>query len=165
MRPLALAAAGLAALVLALGVFGDKGLTSIQGDAVGPETRETKTQYVERAEDALAMTAAPGYAMVAFKYPLRPDQAARAVDGVQRVGAMFAPDTGLVPLPEPVAGTGRADVLSTALGTNAGGLSAVVIFDTPEAMRAIAQRGEVLAVEPAPADSAWGAFAVRPPNF
>ena len=162
-------------VLLGFGVFGDRSVTAVQGDQLGPESEETRADYLDRAAASLAEADDAAYALVSFAYPLPPAEAAAAVDGVARVDAMIVGSASAVPLPEPTAGRTRADVffaeferINAGLLQGNGGVSvpetltAVVVHDSGDVLRDIAGRRGVAAVEVAPADAAWGSFGIRP---
>ncbi|MGV0352499.1 hypothetical protein [Corynebacterium confusum] len=174
------AVVGVAAVgvVWAAGAFGAQPTAPLQGDQLGPEAGEDQGAYVARAADSLAAAddATSTYALVTFRSALSAQDAADAVEPAGRVNAMLVGASEPIALPEPVAGANRADVFDAALEQTQAGLegighveiprevSAVVVWDTGQTLRDIAGEGQVAAVEPVPADAAWGSFAIRPPG-
>ena len=70
-----------------------------------------------------------------------------------------------------VAGEDRAAVINrtfdrigASYGQRPSAVSAVVVWGTATQLADVASLPAVAAVEPAPADAAWGSFAVRPPS-
>lgn len=131
-----------------------------RGDQLGMEDGETRDEYVARANASIGedLAAAPAYALVSFQQPVAAEEAARVVEGVERVNAVVAKQHAPVAVPEPVAGATRADVFARAVGDD---IAALVVRDSSEVLRAVAQNPGVLAVEALPPDAVWGAFGVR----
>ncbi|MFP7364484.1 hypothetical protein SFC07_01685 [Corynebacterium callunae] len=174
-----LAIVALIALVVALS-FSDRTAKpmAINGDMLGQETSESIDAYAARAGTSLAEAPAgeKAYALVSFARPLNAEAAAAVLDGIGRVNAMVMLSAPAMALPEPIAGESRADVFQrqiTLVDAQLAGignvrapqeLNGVVVWDTPEAVKKIAENPEVFSVEILPPDAAWGAFGVRPVN-
>lgn len=169
-------AALVAVVILAAGVFGPRSVEPIQGDELGPQKGETRAVYATRAQETLSETLADGeedtnrFALVTFRYPVSAAQAAEALAPAGRVNAILVGALAPIAVPEPVtasvtdAGSEAAPQDRAALWQEASAsepLSAAVVWETPQTMNEIATSPHVLAVEPAPADAAWGSFAVR----
>lgn len=169
-------AVALLLIIIALGLFGTQPATTIQGDQLGPDNDESATAYQARAEEALAAAEDPTYALVAFDEPQSAEAAAASVEDAQRMSAIIIGNSAHIAVPEPIDGETRVDVINTVFeraGEALSGIgdipapdtvSAVVIWDDPDTLRAIAEKPHVTTVEPAPADAAWGSFSVRVPH-
>lgn len=170
------AAVALCATVAAVGIWGPRPSPSPQGDELGPERGETAEAYQARAA-ATITGSEPTYALVSFEGGLGPERTAEAVGEAERLAAVIIGQAAPIAVPEPAGNATRRDVLDTVLGRVAASLagignvsapttfSAAIVYGEPEALRAIEQSPGVLAVEAVPADSAWGAFALRPPGY
>lgn len=146
------------------------------GDLLGQDSSENLEQYLVRAEESLAAAPAEetAFALTTFTEPADPETAAAALAGVTRVSAMMLLSAAPISLPEPVAGMDRADVFNLHLDRVDHSLSgigevrapreinSVVVWDTGESLRDLAETPEVLAVEVLPPDASWGRFGVRP---
>lgn len=169
-------AALVAVVILAAGAFGPRSVEPLQGDELGPQEGETRAVYAARAQETLSETLADGeedtnrFALVTFRYPVSAAQAAEALAPAGRVNALIVGTLAPIAVPEPVsasvtdAGNAATPQDRAALWQEASAsepLSAAVVWETPQAMSEIAASPHVLAVEPAPADAAWGSFAVR----
>lgn len=173
-----LAAAAVGLVVWGAGAFGTQPSVPLQGDQLGPEAGEDKSAYAARAAESLhqADDATGIYALVTFQSGLDVRAAAQAVEKARRVNALVVGASEPISLPEPIDGASRADVFDDALDSMQARLegmdrvelprklNAVVVWDTGEILRDIAQKPMVAAVEAAPADAAWGSFAIRPPG-
>lgn len=162
----------------AVGVFGPQPKPTIQGDQLGPERDEPLADYQARAAATLdGLGDEPTHALVSFERGLSPTEAATAVGDVDRVSAVIIGQAAPIPVPEPVDGADRAEVFDTVLHRVAQSLegvgdvraprtlNAVVVYDNADTLRNLATHADVLAVEAVPADAAWGAFAIRPPDY
>lgn len=164
-------------IVLCFGVFGTHSQVELQGDQLGPNTGESKADYLARARLELSEflgSSDSTYALVSFTYPLDVAAAADAVAGVPRVDAMVVGAASPIVLPEPTHGATRADVFAAEFARINQGLagignvsvpetiSALVVHADGDTLREIAGRDGVAGVEPAPADAAWGSFGIRP---
>lgn len=169
-------AALVAVVILAAGACGPRGVEPIQGDELGPRDGETRAEYAARAQETLSealadgQKGAPRFAVVTFRYPVSAAQAAEALAPAGRVNALIVGTLAPIAVPEAVtasvtdAGAEVTPQDRAALWQEASAsepLSAAVVWDTPQALSEIAASSHVLAVEPAPADAAWGSFAVR----
>jgi len=147
-----------------------------QGDMLGTDSGESFAAYSERARTSLLDAPAdqPVYALVTFTAPLTPAEAGDLLDDVARVNAMIVQLAAPFSLPEPVSGEGREDVFQRELDRIAASLQgvgtvpvpehldAVVVRDNGDTLRQLAEAPQVAALEPLPADAAWGRFGVRP---
>ncbi len=163
------------------------GPMNVNGDVVGVESGEPLADYAARASESLrtpppladgstADVNARHWALVSFDPPADAATAAAAVDGIDglRVGTMFVGPTVSRSLPEPVAGTTRADVFARELdliGRSAGvavegyhgvGITGLLVRGTLGQLRSIEGRPGVVAVEALAADAVVGRFGVRP---
>lgn len=179
----------LALLVTVLALTGSDRMSkpqAINGDALGPDNRESVVEYVERARETLepgvdgtdGTGSADGTeARWALVTPVAPagtealseimsDQSDLRVSTLLSGGSQWA-------LPEPAAGHRREDVFAEArelIAANAGteiddpslDVLGVVVHGTPDQLRALAERGDVLAVEALPPDAVFGRFGLRP---
>ncbi|AGP30601.1 hypothetical protein [Corynebacterium terpenotabidum] len=150
--------------------------TAINGDVLGPETEETTDAYLARAAESLA--AATGedarWALVSPDAPA--DVAAlTAIFTDQpdlRVSTLLAGGVQW-PIPEPTSGHRREDVFTAArqrVAASAGvpdtdevlAITGVIVYGTPEQLRAVAATEGVRAVEVLPPDAVYGRFGMRP---
>lgn len=173
-RRVAAGAAAALLVVLGFGVFGSHGEVPVQGDQLGPDVEESREAYIARVADSLADVDEDRYALVSFTAPLTVQQASDALADVPRVSAMIVGAASPVPLAEPVAGVTRADVFELEFGRidtaiagigelkNPRTISAVVVYADGDVLRSLAARDEVVVVDAAPADAAWGSFGIRP---
>ena len=97
--------------------------------------------------------------------------AAAAVAAAPRMDAILIGSTAPIDVPEPTAGEDRAAVIQRAFdridasyGQRPSAVNAVVVWGSGAQLADVASTPSVAAVEPAPADAAWGSFAVRPPS-
>ncbi|AGF72873.1 hypothetical protein [Corynebacterium halotolerans] len=171
------AVVALAALLI-VGIFDDRTAKPMppNGDTLGMDAGESFDDYRRRAADSLAAAPADeeAFALVTFTDPLSPAEAEEVLEPVGRVNAMIIELASPFPLPEPVEGETRADVFHRELDRIAHSLSgvgnvpvpehldAVIIWDTGEVLRGVAEDEDVAAVEALPPDAAWGRFGVRP---
>ncbi|WP_342320026.1 hypothetical protein [Corynebacterium mayonis] len=181
----AIFAAGMLVGALALGTVGLSALGQsvskapfVNGDQVGMDRGEDWQHYAARASRSLDEAAGDekAYALITFDKDTDFAQAAVAVAGLGRVGAVVYPGLPPKAVPEPARGQGRETVFDRearrAIGRaeptegqdaqGADSVQSVVVYDTGEALRAAAAHHQVAAVEVLPADAVWGAFAVRP---
>ncbi|WP_347305317.1 hypothetical protein [Corynebacterium sp. SA-MJD20WY100] len=173
-RRLAAGAAAALLVVLGFGVFGSHGEAPVQGDQLGPDVEESREAYIARVADSPADVDEDRYALVSFTAPLTAQQTSDVLADVPRVSAMIVGAASPVPLAEPVAGATRADVFELEFGRidtaiagigelkNPRTISAVVVYADGDVLRSLAARDEVVAVDAAPADAAWGSFGIRP---
>lgn len=164
------------AVVLGAGLFGAQPQASIQGDQLGPDVGESVEAYIARANESLdALDAAQesAFAMVSFDRPLSAADAADAMAGIDRVGALVPDSSAPVALPEPTGGERRADVFVRELGrlavarneipsANSEVITALIVWDDADSLRALPGTAHVRVVEVAPQGASWGGFAVRP---
>ncbi len=179
-EPVFRARRGAAYVVLALivvagfGIFGQQSVTYLQGDQLGPDTGESRQDYVQRAQETVDAARQPTFALVTFARPLEPADAAEVVRPAGRVNAVVIGAASLVAVPEPVEGENRSDVFSRTLERVADGLAglgsvpapqrltAVVVYDGGEVLRELSADERVATVEAVPADAPWGGFGIRP---
>ncbi|QPK82667.1 hypothetical protein G7Y29_07195 [Corynebacterium qintianiae] len=169
----------LVAVAVAAGIAGLWALGTVvqpaptyQGDQLGMESGETPEVYEARAEASISGDAGetgPVWALVTFSGALSPAEAAAVLEPADRVSAVVFPDAAARPIPEPVAGEGRADVivreagrLHAATGKRNAEPVGAVVRDEPAVLREIAARGDVFAVEALPDDARWGSFGISP---
>lgn len=170
------------AVIIGAGLFGDHSYSPIAGDQLGPDPEESCAGYQQRTEQALAQLSPQEqtYALVSFSQPQRARAAASAVAAAPRLNAMILGASAPIALPEPaptetISGrsAGRAAVIAREIDRYHASLgpviapdtlSAVVVYASGAELSEIAQQDNsiILAVEPAPVDSAWGNFAIRP---
>ncbi|WPF65411.1 MULTISPECIES: hypothetical protein [unclassified Corynebacterium] len=143
----------------------------LNGDSVGIEEEESYADYQARAAASLKAASAeePSYALVVFRDWLDPEQAGDLVEPLARVSAEVVDAAHIAPLPEPVAGATRAEVLNLGMERTLAEhrnaeprLSAVVVRDTGDALREWAAEHEesLTAVDVLPADAVWGFFGI-----
>ena len=157
--------------VLALfGALGTQATSQVQGDQLGPDG-ESRAEYIERVKSMDIDPDAATYALVTFDTELPPVAVAAALTDVPRMDAILMGSTAPIAVPEPVAGEDRAAVINhtfdrigASYGQRPSAVSAVVVWGTATQLADVASLPAVAAVEPAPADAAWGSFAVRPPS-
>ena len=142
----------LAALALC-GALGTQATSQVQGDQLGPDGESR------------------AYALVTLDEELPPVAAAAAVAAAPRMDAILIGSTAPIDVPEPSAGEDRAAVIQRAFdridasyGQRPSTVSAVVVWGSGAQLADVASTPSVAAVEPAPADAAWGSFAIRPPS-
>jgi len=172
-RRLAALALVLVAIVVALVLFGTLGTqasTRVQGDQLGPDG-ESRAEYIERVNSMDIDPDATTYALVTFDTELPPVAVAAALTDIPRMDAILMGSTAPIAVPEPVAGEDRAAVINrtfdrigASYGQRPSAVSAAVVWGTGTQLADVASLPVVAAVEPAPADAAWGSFAVRPPS-
>lgn len=150
------AVVALIGLIVALS-FVDNRTNLPNADFLGADNGETSSQYAERAAASLAQADAPAFALVQFSRQLAPSEAASVLANIRRVNAIIVPEKAPVEIPEPVTGFSRADVFSK----YATSLNGVVVYDSGEKLRQLAENPLVATVEAAPADAAWGRLGVR----
>lgn len=162
-------------ILLCFGLFGTKSTVALQGDQLGPDN-ESREEYVARAADALAAADEPTYALVSFDDSLNSQQVAALAEPAPRMSAIILGMAAPLAVPEPTAGADRAGVIDTEIkrlrDSYAGvgqanvpsKVDAVIVWADGDSLREIAGNELVAAVEPAPADAAWGSFGVRPLN-
>ncbi|WP_075692209.1 hypothetical protein [Corynebacterium sphenisci] len=163
--------------VLAAGSDRVRGPMSINGDFLGPEDGESVAGYAARADAALAGIddELAHWALVSLAPPAEPEVVDRIAPGGSgiRVGRVLLGAAIAVELPEPPAGGSRAEVLrreATRAAVESGldpaaplpGVVGLVVHADAAALRAMRDRPGVAAVEPLPADAAYGRFGVRP---
>ncbi|KQB86730.1 hypothetical protein Clow_00938 [Corynebacterium lowii] len=145
----------------------------VNGDSLGMEREESYEEYQDRAAASLAEAPAEqaAYALVVFRDWATAQQAGQWLEPLGRVNAEVIDGLRLVPLPEPVEGATRAEVLNTGMERERAEvpelqprLSAVVVRDTGEALRSWAGENEenLSAVEVLPPDAVWSFFGVLP---
>lgn len=182
MRPQA-AAAGVLGVALVLGGVYAVGLATppqppiVQGDTLGIQPGEDAASYAARAQATLSdadADAAEHFALITFTSPCDPNCAADAVAAAGRVSALLLVDAASRAIPEPTAGSTRAEVLRREAGVVAAAgeargvaldpqeIAAVVVRATGPELRVIAGSPAVAAVEVLPADAAWGSFGIAP---
>lgn len=145
---------------------------AINGDMLGQDGGESFDAYRDRAAETLdrAPEGEDAFGLVTFAEPLAAEQAGEVTAALGRVGAMLVGLSSPMSLPEPVAGSTRAEVYSRQFDRIASvgdapaphQLTAVVAWDDPEAFRAARVDERVAAVEMLPPDAVWGNFGVRP---
>lgn len=141
------------------------------GDVLGPEAGESAEAYEYRVHESLetALRDWPeesSWAMIAFQEPVDAMTAGEVTADILRVSAAVSNGEAPVVLPEPVAGTSRRDVFErVGMGHVESPISALIVWDRPRALRAVAERQSVLSVEILPPDAQWGRFGVRPPAW
>lgn len=175
-----IASLAILALVVVVAVlsFSDRTAKPMQinGDMLGQDSSETAAEYAQRA--AASVAEAPdgehAYSLVSFAQLLSPADAAELLEGIDRVNAMIMLSAPAMDLPEPIAGETREDVfnrqimLVDAQLSGIGNvrapaeLNGVVVWETPEKVRHLAENPLVFSVETLPPDAAWGGFGVRP---
>ncbi|MEK0055610.1 MULTISPECIES: hypothetical protein [Corynebacterium] len=158
----------LAALALC-GALGTQATSQVQGDQLGPDG-ESRGEYIARVAGS-DIPNEPAYALVTFDEELPPVAAAAAVAAAPRMDAILIGSTAPIDVPEPRAGEDRAGVIQRAFdridasyGQRPSAVSAVVVWGSGAQLADVASTPSVAAVEPAPADAAWGSFAIRPPS-
>lgn len=128
-----------------------------QGGQLGPDTGESAQEYAQRA--SISMRNAPGdecvFALVTFSPALSAEEAADVLEPIGRVNAILPPESH----PLPVGEGDRAHNFTVATEED---LAGVVVWDTGDALRQIADNERVWSVEALPPDAVWGAFAIRP---
>lgn len=146
---------------------------NINGDQLGPFDVATQREYEVQADTALdAMEGdAPRWALLTPKTAVQPTALSPLVDDPQmRVSVLLVGPVQWV-LPEPARGQQRIDVLRNAENTMAAGaglrpqdirVEGVLIRARPQELRALRQRPEVLAVEPADPGAVYGRIGLRP---
>ncbi|MDO4685112.1 MAG: hypothetical protein Q4A92_01070 [Corynebacterium sp.] len=153
-----LSTAALVALVLALGQSDRVSRpTNINGDSLGMDS-ETPENYQARARITLEEANEPAFAMITFTEALNPGEAGVLLEPIPRVNARLT-DTAIVPLPEPVKGKTRADVLGNEP------IPGVIVYAPGDVLRKVAKDSRVFAIEVLPPDAAWGRFGIRPVRF
>lgn len=171
----ALAGAALAvAGIYAVGAHTPAAPSVVQGDTLGRQPGESEGEYEARARASLSESPDPSFALVTFRNPLAPVEAARAVAPVERVSGLLPIDAPLKPIPEPPAGETRADVFAreaereadagraNGVALDASEIAAVVVRADGRTLSELAAEPEVAAVEALPADAVWGTFGVSP---
>ncbi|MEJ4099418.1 hypothetical protein V5S96_03455 [Corynebacterium mastitidis] len=161
--------------VLLLGTWAserDREGLPLNGDAVGIEAGESYTDYQRRAQGTLdgAPADQEAYALVVFRDWAAPEQAGPWLEPLARVDAGLIDAVRIRPLPEPVAGSTRSEVLATGIERELAAtpgvqprLSGAIVRDTGERLRAwAAEHGDNLgAVEVLPPDAPWEGFGIR----
>ena len=149
--------------------LGTQASSQVQGDQLGPDG-ETRAEYIARVSGS-DIPDAPAYALVTFDEDLPPVAAAAAVAAAPRMDAILIGSTAPIDVPEPTAGEDRAAVIQRAFdridasyGQRPSAVSAAVVWGSGAQLADVASTPSVAAVEPAPADAAWGSFAIRPPS-
>lgn len=134
------------------------------GNTLGQDNGETFAEYVERADHSLAEAPddEPVFALVTFAADASAEQASAVLEPVGRVDAVIPPNAPLTPVGEPKEGRDRTEIFRIATD---GELAGVVVRDTGDVLRGIADDGKVVAVEALPPDAVWGAFGVRSVNI
>ena len=147
-----------------------------QGDMLGMDSGEGFGDYAARAGTTLLDAPAdePAFALLTFAQPLAPAEAAPVLEPLDRVNAMIIALASPFALPEPIAGETREDVFGRELDRIAASLAgvgdvpvperidAVVVHDTGDVLREVAEAPEIITAEVLPPDAAWGRFGVRP---
>lgn len=128
--------------------------TNINGDVVGMES-ETPQDYQARARITLEEANEPAFALITFVEPLNAGEASVVLEPIPRVNARMT-ETVVVPLPEPVAGASRADILGH------DPIPGVIVYAPGDILRKVAADKRVFAIEVLPPDAAWGRFGIRP---
>lgn len=154
MRNVAAVLLAIAAL-WAIGVANPPTPSTLQGDVLGMQPGETAQEYAQRA--AGTMQDQRAFALVTFLEAVSAARAAEAVEGVGRVNGIVVKQKVPIAVPEPAEGLTRADVFRRAAGEE---IAALIVYDGPDTLQAVAGRDGVLAVEALPPDAVWGAFTV-----
>ncbi|BAU96471.1 hypothetical protein N24_2209 [Corynebacterium suranareeae] len=165
-------------IVVAVLSFSDRTAKPMQlnGDMLGQDSSETSAEYLQRASDSLdrAEDGEKAYSLVTFAQSLPTAEASDLLEGIGRVNAMIMLSAPAMDLPEPIAGETRKDVfdrqimLVDAQLSGIGNvrapreLNGVVVWDTPEKVRPLAESPLVYSIETLPPDAAWGSFGIRP---
>ncbi|MHA2789338.1 hypothetical protein ACXZ66_09360 [Corynebacterium sp. S7] len=152
----------------------------INGDHLGQNTGESFVEYQQRADASIEaldpVSTESSFALVTFTQSLTPEEAASQLGSVDRVSALTIGVAAARPLPEPIAGEGRADVFQRDLDRIAYSLSgigdvpvpeaidAVVVWDDPATLSTLRDESHVATVEALPPDAAWGLFGIQPVN-
>lgn len=152
---------------------------AINGDTLGPDNSETLDEYVDRAGTSLDELGSDGadaasWALVTPQHPADAQELGAVFRGLPdlRVSTLLSGESRW-PVPEPADGMQREDVFTVARGqmaANAGtgedddalDVVGVLVHGTPEDLRSLADRDDVLAVEALPADAEYGRFGLRP---
>lgn len=141
------------------------------GDVLGPAQGESAEAYGQRAGESLeeALAGWPeeeSWALVTFHRPVSGVTAGDVSAPIQRVSAVLSGGGAPVVVPEPVAGTSRAETFArVGMGGEDAPISGLVVWDRPSVLRAVAEEPTVLSVEVLPSDAQWGRFGVRPPSW
>ncbi|HIW92310.1 MAG TPA: hypothetical protein H9870_11695 [Candidatus Corynebacterium avicola] len=152
---------------------------AINGDSLGPENDESVVDYVNRARETLdgadgTDASDPRWALVT---PMQP-AGTGALTGILsdqadlRVSTLLSGNTQWS-LPEPASGHRREDVFAEArelMAANAGtgvddpalDVLGVLVHGTPEQLRSLNDRPDVLTVEALPPDAVYGRIGLRP---
>lgn len=162
-------------VVLLLGTWAgerDREGLPLNGDTVGIEAGESYADYQRRARETLDEAPADreAYALVVFRDWATPEQAGPWLEPLSRVDAGLIDAVRIRPLPEPVAGSTRGEVLATGMERELAAtsglqprLSGAIVRDTGERLRAWAAEREddLAAVEVLPPDAPWEGFGIR----
>lgn len=153
-----LSTAALIALVLALGQSDRVSKPmNINGDSLGMDN-ETPEDYQARARISLEEADEPSFALITFTEPLNAGEASILLKPLPRVNARLT-ETAAIPLPEPIKGKSRADVLGNEP------IPGVIVYASGDLLRTVAKDKRVFAIEVLPPDAAWGRFGIRPVRF
>lgn len=162
-------------VVLLLGTWAgerDREGLPLNGDTVGIEAGESYADYQRRARETLDEAPADpeAYALVVFRDWATPEQAGPWLEPLSRVDAGLIDAVRIRPLPEPVAGSTRGEVLATGMERELAAtsglqprLSGAIVRDTGERLRAWDAENEdaLAAVEVLPPDAPWEGFGIR----
>ncbi|KAA8722651.1 hypothetical protein SAMN05660282_00755 [Corynebacterium spheniscorum] len=139
------------------------------GDVVGPDLHESAQDYQARTQETLDQAPAdePGYALIAFRQPMDAEAAGKTLESLKRVNAIVPANAAPIPLPEPTEGVSRGQVLErewARVGLEPPAqIEALMVYDTGDALRALATSPDVFSIEVLAPDAAWGRFGIRPP--
>lgn len=151
---------------------------AINGDSLGPENDETVVDYVNRARETLTEAESgasePRWALVTPMQPAGTEALTEilAEQADLRVSTLLSGNTQWS-LPEPAEGHRREDVFAEArelMAANAGtgvddpslDVLGVLVHGSPEQLRSLDDRPDVLTVEALPPDAVYGRIGLRP---
>lgn len=143
------------ALLWLIGAMNPAAQPHPQGDMLGMQRGETVQEYQRRVAGSIGEETA--FALVTFDPALDAAEAARVVDGAERVSAVVVKQKAPIVVPEPAAGATRAEVFARVAD---GPITSVVVRADGAALRAMAAEQAVFAVEALPPDAVWGAFGI-----
>lgn len=142
---------------------------NINGDQLGPFYMSNQA-YVEHSQQLLdeAQGTERRWALVSPKDPMDTKSFAKVFDiphaDEVRVSTLLIGPVVQREIPEPAAGLRREDVFNMATEGLTGRdikISGALVYAAPRELRAIASNPEIMAVEPAPVDAAYGRMGIR----
>ncbi|WKD59014.1 hypothetical protein [Corynebacterium caspium] len=145
----------------------------VLGANAGADLEAYKQQAVASLKSPLLDATQPSFALITFDKPLDPLEVAALIAPIKRLNAMVVGISSPIALPEPLIGESRAAPLYRGLSQlekTLGGqvavpktaITAVIVWDLPPVLAALAEKPNIWAVEALPPDASWGSFGIQP---